>query len=100
MPNEERTRCCTNCGEPVKGHVGPTGKLCPNKTIDVDTDLNEGTVPVLEENKDNASESIDVMSGNIESSSFEVSKNEELAPVLSQLVSQMTMLNASSTSTS
>ena len=94
MPNEEKTRCCTNCGEPVKGHVGPTGKLCPNKTIDVDTDLNEGTVPVLEENKDNASESIDVMSGNIESSSFEVSKNEELAPVLSQLVSQMTMLNA------
>ena len=34
------------------------------------------------------------MSGNIESSSFEVSKNEELTPVLCQLVSQMTMLNA------
>ena len=74
MPNEEKTRCCfTNCGDPVKGHAVPTSKLCPNKTIDVDTDLNKGSVPVLEENKDNASESIDVTSGNIESSSFEVS---------------------------
>ena len=34
------------------------------------------------------------MSGNLEYSSSEVSRNEELAPVLSPLVSQMTMLNA------